>query len=57
MSKSMMDIVVGGTFLGKEIGVATKLLNDMQDNQSHWHVDRSASRKVNSSHRGEEWKY
>ena len=34
--------------MGKEIDVATKLLNDMQDNRSQWHVERSTSRKVNS---------
>jgi hypothetical protein len=34
MSKSMLDIVAGGTFIGKEIGIAIKLLNDMQDSHS-----------------------
>jgi hypothetical protein len=34
MSKSMLDIVARGTFIGKEIGIAIKLLNDMQDSHS-----------------------
>ena len=34
--------------MGKEIALATKLLNDMQDNHSQWHVERSSSKKVNS---------
>ena len=48
MSKSMLYTVAGGTFMGKEIDVATKILNDMQDNHSQWRVEQSTSRKVNS---------
>ena len=48
MSKSMLDTAARETFMGKEIDVATKLLNDMQDNHSQWHVERSTSIKVNS---------
>ena len=48
MSKSMLDIAAGGTFMGKDIALTTKLLNDMQDNHSQWHVERSSSKKVNS---------
>ena len=48
MSKSMLDTAAGGTFMGKDIALATNLLNDMQDNHSQWHVERSSSKKVNS---------
>lgn len=48
ISKSMLDTAAGGTFMGKEIEIATKLLIDMQDNHSQWHVERSSSKKVNS---------
>jgi hypothetical protein len=34
MSKSMLDTAAGGTFMGKEIDVGTKLLNGMQVNHS-----------------------
>jgi hypothetical protein len=34
MSKSMPDTAFGGTLMGKEIEIAKKLLNDMQDNHS-----------------------
>jgi hypothetical protein len=33
---------------GKEIEIAKKLRNDMQDNHSQWHVERSSTKKVNS---------
>jgi hypothetical protein len=48
ISKYMLDTAVGGTFMGKQVDVATKLLDDMQDNHARWHVERSSSRKVNS---------
>ncbi|MBI0385001.1 hypothetical protein JBE27_54265, partial [Streptomyces albiflaviniger] len=48
MSKSMPDTVAGGTFMGKKIEIAKKLLNDMQDNHAQWRVERYSSRKVNS---------
>jgi hypothetical protein len=31
MSKSMIETTTGGTFMGKEIDIATEILNDMQD--------------------------
>jgi hypothetical protein len=34
MSKSILDTVVGGTFMSKEVEEGTKLLNDMQNNQA-----------------------
>ena len=34
--------------MGKPVEVATKLLDDMQNNHAQWHVERSSSRKVNS---------
>ena len=34
MSKSMLDTTAGGTFMGKEIEVAKKLLDDMQNNHA-----------------------
>src|SRR4051812_37967104 len=48
MSKSMLDTSAGRIFMGKEIALAIKLLNDMQDNHSQWDVERSSSKKVNS---------
>jgi hypothetical protein len=33
-SKSMLDTAAGGTFMGKQVEVATKLLDDMQDNHA-----------------------
>ena len=44
----MLDTAAGGTFMGKEIEIATKLLNDTQDDHSQWHLEISSSRKVNS---------
>jgi hypothetical protein len=43
----MLDTVAEGTFMGKGVEEGTKLLDDMQNNHSQWHVERS-SRKVNS---------
>jgi hypothetical protein len=34
--------------MGKQVDVAIKLLDDMQDNHAQWHVESSYSRKVNS---------
>jgi hypothetical protein len=34
--------------MGKQVEVATKLLDDMQDNHAQWNVEISSSRKVNS---------
>ena len=34
MSKSMLDTAAGGTFMGKQVDVATKLLDDMQNNHA-----------------------
>jgi hypothetical protein len=34
--------------MGKQVDVATKLLDDMQDNHAQWHVESSSSRKLNS---------
>jgi hypothetical protein len=48
ISKSMLATAAGGTFMGKEIEIAKKLRNDMQDNHSQWHVERSSTKKVNS---------
>jgi GTP cyclohydrolase FolE2 len=48
LSKSTLDTAAGGTFMGKQVEVATKLLDDMQDNHAQWHVERTSSRKVNS---------
>jgi hypothetical protein len=43
----MLDTTVRGTCMGKGVEEGTKLLDDMQNNHSHWHVERS-SKKVNS---------
>jgi hypothetical protein len=48
LSKSLSSTTAGGTFMGKQVEVATKLLDDMQDNHTQWHIERSSSRKVNS---------
>jgi len=48
MSKSMLNTAAGGAFMGKQVDVATKLLEDMQNNHAQWHVERSSSKKVNS---------
>ena len=48
VSKSMLDTVAGGTFMGKQITEAKKLLDNMQDNHAQWHVERSNTKKVNS---------
>ena len=47
MSKSMLDTTAGGFFMGKEIEVAWKLLNDMQDNYAQWNIERTNTKKVN----------
>jgi thioredoxin reductase len=49
MSKSILDTAVGGTFMSKEVEEGTKLLDDMQNNNSQWNIERSY-RKVNSIH-------
>jgi hypothetical protein len=38
ISKSMLDTAAGGTFMGRPVTVATKLLDDMQNNHAQWHV-------------------
>jgi hypothetical protein len=43
----MLDTIAGGTIMGKGVEEGTNLLDDMQNNHSQWHVERS-SRKVNS---------
>jgi hypothetical protein len=43
----MLNTTAGDTFMGKGVEEGTKLLDDMQNNHSQWHVERS-SRKVNS---------
>ena len=48
MYKSMLDTAAGGTFMGKEIEVAKKLLDDMQDNHAQWHIERTNTKKVNA---------
>ena len=48
MSKSMLDTAAGGTIMGRPVSVATKLLDDMQNNHAQLHVERSSSKKVNS---------
>ena len=48
MSKSMLDTAAGRIIMGRPVSVATKLLDDMQNNHAQWHVERSSSRKVNS---------
>jgi hypothetical protein len=45
MSKPMFDTAARGTFMGKEIEIAKNLLNDMQDNHSQWHIERSSTRR------------
>jgi hypothetical protein len=47
VSKSMLDTTAEGPFMGKGVEEGTMLLDDMQNNHSQWHVERS-SRKVNS---------
>ena len=46
MSKTMFDTAAGGTIMGRPVQVATKLLDDMQNNHAQWHVERSSSRKA-----------
>ena len=48
MYKSMLDTATGGTIMGKQVSVANKLLDDMQNNHAQWHVERSNTKKVNS---------
>ena len=48
MSKSMLDTVAGGTFMGKETEVAKKLLDDIQNNHAQWHIERTNTKKVNA---------
>lgn len=49
MSKSMLDTAARGTFMGRPVSVAKQLLDDMESNHAQWHVERSSSRKVNST--------
>src|SRR3954469_25630496 len=44
MSKSILDTAAGGTIMGKQVSVAKKLLNDMQNNHAQWHVERTSKR-------------
>ena len=34
--------------MGKEIKVAKKLLDDMQNNHAQWHIERTNTKKVNA---------
>jgi hypothetical protein len=43
----MLDTATEGTFMGKGVEEGTKLLDNMKNNHSQWHGERS-SRKVNS---------
>jgi hypothetical protein len=39
----MLDTATEGTFMGKQVKVATKLQDDMQENHDQGHVKRSSS--------------
>ena len=44
----MLDTAAGGTIMGKPIEDVKKLLDDMQENDAQWHVERSTTRRVNA---------
>jgi hypothetical protein len=48
MLKFMLDIAARGTFMDKQVDVATKLLDDMQNNHAQRHAEISSSRKIKS---------
>src|SRR5664279_1180387 len=49
MSINLLDSAVGGTFMSKTLGAATKLLDYMMANYSQWHTERAPTgKKLNS---------
>ena len=48
MSKIILVTAAGGIIMGRPAVKARKLLYDMQENHSQWHVERSTTRKVSS---------
>ena len=47
-SRNLLDSVMGGTFMEITLGEATKLLDNIMDNYSQWHTERSTSKKVHA---------
>ena len=44
-SRNLLDLAAGGTFMSINLGVATKLLDDMMINYSEWHTERAPQGK------------
>jgi hypothetical protein len=44
----MLDTAAGGTFMGKQVDVSTRLLDDMKNNHAQLYVERSSLRKLSS---------
>jgi hypothetical protein len=45
MSKTMLDTATGGTIIGRPIDEAKKLLDDMQENNAQWYVERPTTKR------------
>ena len=49
VSRNLLDSAAGGTFMEITLGEATKFLDNIMTNHSHWHTERApTSKKVNS---------
>ena len=44
-SRNLLDSATGGTFMEITLGDATKLLDNIMENYSQWHTERSSSSK------------
>ena len=47
-SRNLLYSTTGGTFMEITLGDATKLLDNIMDNYSQWHTERSSSKKVHA---------
>ena len=47
-SRNLLDSAVGGMFMDIALGDATKLLDNIMENYSQWHTERSSSKKVHA---------
>ena len=44
-SRNVLDSIVGGTFMQITLGEATKLLDNIMENYSQWHIERAPTSK------------
>ena len=45
VSRNLLDSTTGGTFMEISLGEATKLLDNIMENYSQWHTERTPTSK------------